>query len=486
MHAIPVDLILHDLSQRLRELPEEKHHALAKALTSYCINHRDLAGQWCNGAGVAQQAAWLVRRLEGEAHAPQIAHETRALEVAIARRLADCGLSLLITQDTNDGIDAVTLLEAAHRVVGLPGAEVYANDSASWESRIAALEGQLRATTEQRDAAWSDRDAARADLFHAREWRDKVFADLRKALNMEAGDKRHEDVLTEVQRLVRSAKRSEAISTERLERIADLGRQRDSAKDHLQKLRGRLHETLGVAMDSNDDEALFARLNTVLGERSKAQGASVDVAPRPAFKVGDRVVVARKAGEEQDMWRPSNDIHIGQTGVVQRIVLWDGMTSHVHRIAGLHDVTGAPDDAYFLAESLDLAPPDTRTLRDRIADRGLDVTGLEADGRRKLKVGDRVATPSGPDGTITSIGTMARVDLDNASWVYDVSDLQHIPPAKFKVGDRVVASDPRFAGRYFYVASVYRDTIGVTVKPEDGHGFTFKAADLSLLPPVEH
>jgi len=473
MHAIPVDLILHDLSQRLRELPEEKHHALAKALTSYCINHCDLAGQWCNGAGVAQQAAWLVRRLEGEAHAPQIAHETRALEVAIARRLSDSGLSLLITQDTNDGIDAVTLLEAAHRVVGLSSTEVHTNDTASWESRIAALEGQLKATTEQRDAAWTDRDAFRADLFHAREWRDKVLSDLRKALNMKeggagdiiaaisrlrdnydrsqelaavrlntvvecqrrlnlmksamglAGDKRHEDVLAEVQRLVTSAKRSEAISADRLERIADMERQRNWAKDHLQKLRGRLHETLGVVMDGNDDEALFARLNTILGEHSKVQGASVDVAPRPDFKVGDRVVVTRKFGEEQNMWTLSNDIHIGfptpaeyenyqqnkvtalwipwvnagaftgaadaQTGEVRRIVKPDvAGASDICFVVGLHDIEGKSESDYFLAESLDLAPPDTRTLRDRIADRGLDVTELEADGRRKFKVGDRV------------------------------------------------------------------------------------------------
>ena len=45
------------------------------------------------------------------------------MEVAIARRLADCALSLLITQDAEDAATAQTLLQAAQYVVGLATAK---------------------------------------------------------------------------------------------------------------------------------------------------------------------------------------------------------------------------------------------------------------------------------------------------------------------------------------------------------------------------
>ena len=132
MRTIPVDLILHELAARLAELPDTtdtpdtQHRDLHLAISRGCIRPQTLAEEWTAGAGVAQQAAWLVRRLDGEdmttPRLREIAAETRAMEVAIARRLADCALSLLVTQDAEDAATAQTLLQAAQRVVGLPAA----------------------------------------------------------------------------------------------------------------------------------------------------------------------------------------------------------------------------------------------------------------------------------------------------------------------------------------------------------------------------
>ena len=130
MRPIPVDLILHELAARLAELPDTpdtQHRDLHRAISNGCIRPQTLAEEWTSGAGVAQSAAWLVRRLDGEdMTAPrlrEIAAETRAMEVAVARRLADCALSLLVTQDAEDAATAQTLLQAAQRVVGLPTAK---------------------------------------------------------------------------------------------------------------------------------------------------------------------------------------------------------------------------------------------------------------------------------------------------------------------------------------------------------------------------
>ena len=133
MRTIPVDLILHELAARLAELPDTpdtpdtQHRDLHLAISGGCIRPQTLAEEWTAGAGVAQQAAWLVRRLDGEdmtAHRlRELAAETRAMEVAVARRLADCALSLLITQDAEDAATAQTLLQAAQYVVGLATAK---------------------------------------------------------------------------------------------------------------------------------------------------------------------------------------------------------------------------------------------------------------------------------------------------------------------------------------------------------------------------
>lgn len=127
MRSIPVDLILHELAARLAELPDTQHRDLHRAISRGCIRPQFLADEWTSGAGVAQQAAWLVRRLDGEdmttPRLREIAAETRAMEVAVARRLADCALSLLVTQDPEDAAIAQTLLQAAQRVVGLATAK---------------------------------------------------------------------------------------------------------------------------------------------------------------------------------------------------------------------------------------------------------------------------------------------------------------------------------------------------------------------------
>jgi hypothetical protein len=136
MRTIPVDLILHELATRLAELPDTHHRDLHLAISRGCIRPQALAEEWTHGAGVAQQAAWLVRRLDGEdmtAHRlREIAAETRAMEVAVARRLADCALSLLVTQDAEDRAAASTLLAAAHRVVGLERIETVATTAGAW------------------------------------------------------------------------------------------------------------------------------------------------------------------------------------------------------------------------------------------------------------------------------------------------------------------------------------------------------------------
>lgn len=154
MQPVPTDLILHALAENLigMEGSDESLHSLGHTIIRTCIDLRALPAQWCNGAGVGQQMSWLTRRLaDGDIH-PHVAAETRSMEVAISRRLADTALSLLVTQDEGDKTAALTLLEAAHRVVGLPGAEVHDEDIASWESRILALEGQLKAAIDLKDA----------------------------------------------------------------------------------------------------------------------------------------------------------------------------------------------------------------------------------------------------------------------------------------------------------------------------------------------
>ena len=163
MQPVPVDLILHALAENLigMEGNDESLRSLGHTILRTCIDLRALPAQWCNGAGVGQQMSWLTRRLADGDIGPHVAAETRAMEVAISRRLADTAFSLLITQDDGDKTASLTLLEAAHRVVGLPGAEAHAEDTASWQSRVLALEGQLKAAVGLAAAHFEDVKTAR-------------------------------------------------------------------------------------------------------------------------------------------------------------------------------------------------------------------------------------------------------------------------------------------------------------------------------------
>jgi len=123
MRNIPVDLILHELVERLLSHPDPDN--VQDKIATHCIDSRAVAEQWSSGAGVAQFADWLLRRLDfvGEEQNPipkgNISAEARAMEVAVARRLADVGLALLVTQDAEDRTAAVLLLDASRLVVGL-------------------------------------------------------------------------------------------------------------------------------------------------------------------------------------------------------------------------------------------------------------------------------------------------------------------------------------------------------------------------------
>ena len=159
MQPVPTDLILHALAENLIgiEGDDESLHSLGHTILRTCIDTRALPAQWCNGAGVGQQMSWLTRRIVDGDTPPHVAAETRAMEVAISRRLADTAFSLLVTQDDSNKTAALTLLEASHRIVGLPSAE----DTASWQSRVLALEGQIKAAVGLAAAHFEDVKTAR-------------------------------------------------------------------------------------------------------------------------------------------------------------------------------------------------------------------------------------------------------------------------------------------------------------------------------------
>ena len=174
MRTIPVDLILHELVTRLAELPDTQHRDLHRAISNGCIRPQILAEEWTHGAGAAQQAAWLVRRLDGDIGKPaslpvtagpgmsvvptgqMVAAETRAMEVAVARRLADCALSLLVTQDAEGAATAQTLMQAAQRVVGLATAKPSAEAALFTSATDGADDGLSPATLRRYLAATRD------------------------------------------------------------------------------------------------------------------------------------------------------------------------------------------------------------------------------------------------------------------------------------------------------------------------------------------
>lgn len=184
---IPVDLILHALVESLLELPEDHLRDLARAISARCIDPRLVADQWCDGHGVTQSATWLVRRLDGGIDRPaaaivttgkngtlvptgeQVTAETRAMEVAIARRLADVGLALLVTQDAEDRAAASLLLDASRLVVGLERAQA-ANHDEDATRTIDALRYEVKAKAANID------DLMEANARHRRDIAEKDTA----------------------------------------------------------------------------------------------------------------------------------------------------------------------------------------------------------------------------------------------------------------------------------------------------------------------
>lgn len=152
MKTIPVDLILHEVAHKLRELPEESHRALATLITGTCVDPRAVAETWTTGQGVAQAAQWIVtNRLDSEVLAPgQTSVDTRAMEVAVARRLADVGLALLVTQDAEDRTAASLLLDAARLVVGLPSRQEAHHDAT--QNAIYGIDAALHLEVKPEDA----------------------------------------------------------------------------------------------------------------------------------------------------------------------------------------------------------------------------------------------------------------------------------------------------------------------------------------------
>jgi len=138
--GLPVDSILHALSASLTEasksiscdglshLSKTEHEEatrlldLAWAITR-ATNPATLAEEWANPGDIAEAAAHLCRRLTNPGGTPLDPSTTsnaegRALEIAVARRLADTACCLVITGDKEDDAQASALWKAAGALAG--------------------------------------------------------------------------------------------------------------------------------------------------------------------------------------------------------------------------------------------------------------------------------------------------------------------------------------------------------------------------------
>ena len=334
MRTIPVDLILHELASRLAELPDTQHRDLHRAISRGCIRPQPLAEQWTSGAGVAQQAAWLVRRLDGEDMATprlrEIAAETRAMEVAVARRLADCALSLLVTQDPEDTTAAQTLLRAAQRVVGLATAKPRAEaapftnvtDIAEDGPRAVTLRHYLAAT---RDALGLGSGPVFLGDIVARA---KYLADADKARHAaEAENANKASVIAKQESIIANLTSERDTWSAWATKLAGQGHEQSSSKALREALSARFIDSKGqrlkVARDClppnvdiivcmrGNDPATYKAANT--DEEYDTPEAAVRVAwehyqrptqsvPDRAFKVGDKVRFAR-IGSGEGYWK---------------------------------------------------------------------------------------------------------------------------------------------------------------------------------------
>lgn len=126
MRTIPVDLILHSLLDLLRAVPADTPGSYAESI-ALCINHRRVAEEWQADGDPAQAADWLRRRLDQHDTpiAGLVGKDTRTIEVAVARRLADVAFALCIEQTSEATSHATMLLRAAQAIVGLESDAAY-------------------------------------------------------------------------------------------------------------------------------------------------------------------------------------------------------------------------------------------------------------------------------------------------------------------------------------------------------------------------
>ena len=383
MRSIPVDLILHELAARLAELPDTQHRDLHRAISRGCIRPQFLAEEWTSGAGVAQQAAWLVRRLDGEDMATprlrEIAAETRAMEVAVARRLADCALSLLVTQDPEDTTAAQTLLRAAQRVVGLatakPRAEAdrftSATDSVDGLSPV-ILRHHLAAT---RDALGLGSGPMFLGDIVARA---NYLADADKARHAaEAENANKASVIAKQESIIANLTSERDTWSAWATKLAGQGHEQSSSKALREALSARLIDSKGqrlkVARDClppnvdiivcmrGNDPATYKAANT--DEEYDTPEAAVRVAwehhqrsaqsvPDRAFKVGDVVRFARVHPKSDTDGRPP----LGWMGTITHY--GEGSLSFPLKVQGpKYDGDAGAPWWWFAAESLDLVTP---------------------------------------------------------------------------------------------------------------------------------
>ena len=291
---IPVDLILHALVESLLELPEDHLRDLARAISAHCIDPRIVADQWCDGAGVAQSAAWLVRRLMGASHhtpipAQHVGAETRAMEVAIARRLADVGLALLVTQDAEDRSAASLLLDASRLVVGLERTQAAGHDDEAART-IDALRYEVKAKAanidnlmdanfrHQRDIA--EKDAAIERLEDAAAGH-PFLAKIRTALDLNA-DAPEAEIITAAYGVLRAARNG---GFQYVERMRDSGLLAEANK-HEAAAAAALAK-IGIAIRLGSDatiDAIIARAEALTDDESR------------------RAVMARRPPHERLTW----------------------------------------------------------------------------------------------------------------------------------------------------------------------------------------
>ena len=367
MRTIPVDLILHELASRLAELPDTQHRDLHRAISRGCIRPQPLAEQWTSGAGVAQQAAWLVRRLDGEdmttPRLRELAAETRAMEVAVARRLADCALSLLVTQDTEDASAAQTLLRAAQRVVGLATAKPSAEEArlrhylAATRCALGLGSGLGSGPVHLGDIVARARSLADADK-------------ARHAAEVENANKA--SVIAKQESIITNLTRERDTWSAWATKLAGQGHEQSSAKALREALSARLIDSKGqrlkvareclppnvdiiVCMRGNDPATYKASNTDVEYDTPEAAArAAWEHHQRPisnrAFKVGDRVRFVRRVGEDS---QHKDAPPLGWEGVIDE----DDESELPLRVVGAPAGDDGAHAWWFIGEALDLITP---------------------------------------------------------------------------------------------------------------------------------